>query len=153
LASIPAIGVAALVGAGCSSGPSGTVIEPRGGFANDKAEPDTVHWFKVHSAVISGLGNVPTIPSGTQVNYSGLSAACVAFGDAVGAAKRLPAIPDSGAQTLWLDSLAQFQAGVTNCSNGVLHQSSTLLGAASSDFTLGHTTLATLIFGPAKNGA
>jgi hypothetical protein len=146
---VSSLAMVAMVSAGCSSGGStpGAIVVPRGGFANYKAEPDTMRWFKAHLSVISALGDLPIIPT-SQPNYSALSAACLSLGDSVATAKKLPAIPDAAAQTLWKDALTQLAAGVTNCSNGVGHMNSTLLNDASSDFTLGHNTLASLIFGP-----
>jgi hypothetical protein len=150
---ISAIACIALVSAGCSSGGGtpGAVVVPRGGFANDKAEPRTTQWFKSHLQAISALGNLPVI-STTQPNYAALSTACVAFSESITVAKSLPPIPDSGAQKLWTNALMQLSAGVTNCSHGVFYRSSRLLKDASSDFTLGHNTLGSLIFGPPKTG-
>jgi hypothetical protein len=145
----------ALIGLGFAScggsSPPSAVVVPTGGFANDKAEPATMQWFKAHLAAISPLGNLPTI-STTQPDYPTLSAACVALGDAIVTAKMLPRIPDAGAQRLWTEALSQLSAGVTNCSHGVFHRSSSLLSDASSDFTVGHNTLASLVFGPPSTG-
>ena len=66
-----ATAIVALFAAGCgSSGPPATIIVPKGGFANDKADPATMHWFKVHLPAISGLGTLSTLGSLTSPNYS-----------------------------------------------------------------------------------
>jgi hypothetical protein len=149
-----ATALVAILAAGCgSSGPPGRLTVPRGGFANDKADPATMQWFKAHRLSISALGSLPTLTPSAQPDYSALSAQCLAFGDAVTAAKKLPPIPNADAETLWKGALGQFAAAATNCSNGAVSQSATLLSAASSDLALGHNTLATLVFGPPSNGA
>jgi hypothetical protein len=90
---------------------------------------------------------VPVLGS-SQPNYSALSAQCLSFGDAIATARKLPSIPNADAETLWKGALAQFAAGATNCSNGVVTKSTALLNDASTDVMLGHNTLATLVFGP-----
>ncbi len=121
---------------------------PKGGFANDKADPAVHQWFKAHLPAVTALGTLTTLGTASPPNYSALSAECVSFGDTVAAAKKLPPIPDAGAEILWKDALSQLNAAVVNCSNGAIHMSSSLITAASSDLSLGHSTLATLVFGP-----
>jgi hypothetical protein len=148
--SLSALGLTA-----CGGGGPTTLIVPKGGFANDKSDSATYNWFKAHTAVISSLGGQPQVTS-TVTNYSALSASCISFGDAVAVAKKLPHIPNAQAQTLWADVLAQFQAGVENCSTGTVKMDANFLTAAANDFKEGHDTLATLIFGPpttSHNGA
>lgn len=149
---IPIVALMAFVAAGCSSSPSpgssGSVVVPRGGYANDKSDPTTMQWFKTHSAIVSSLGTLQSLGDLTQPDYSTLSASCLSFGDSVAAAKKLPAIPNAEAQVIWTTALQQFHAAVTNCNNGAVFKNVQFLQSASTDLSEGHQTLALLIFGP-----
>jgi hypothetical protein len=145
LASIAVLAVlSSLVLSACGNG---AIVIPKDGFATDKSQPATEHWFTAHTTVISALGNRPAFSLAANPDYSELSAECVSFEDTYIAAKQLPAIPDSQAQQLWTDALTNFRNAVSDCEGGVLHKNIPLFKDANSELSAGGSTISLLIFG------
>jgi hypothetical protein len=146
--------LAALLLAACGGGGGGggnaaaNVKVPSGGFANDAALPSVKAWFSEHTAAISALGARPDFtPLTGRVNFSLFSHNCDIFEDSYIVANQLPAIPDSGAETLWKQGLSDFKAAISDCQGGVVHRSVPLLKDSNAQLAAGGDVMSKLIFG------
>ncbi|HEY1829915.1 MAG TPA: hypothetical protein VGG38_06715 [Acidimicrobiales bacterium] len=140
----------ALLLAACGGGGGGAanVKVPTGGFANDSALASTMAWFQQNDLVVAALGKRPTFgPFTGHVNYGLFSSECTDFEDAYIQANQLPAIPNSGADTLWRQALADFRAAISDCEGGVEHRSVSLMKDSNTQLSSGGNTMSLLIFG------